>query len=941
MNMVARLWKRIGLGNSAGLGLLTLGLHLSLGAGFSVLAEESGSAEQQAANRLAQEASKRKVLREEIQTQVQSRLQSGKALFKAFEYEASRAEFERAFHLDRGNVEAKKWLIRVNDILGHRQDRIKASVQQLYGEQKVAIQERLIELDNRIDWAQRFSTQAEQDPELSLADRIRRYEQSLQHFERANEIIKWMPPNINVEEQHHLVVRRIREIRKAIKATQVELEENDKTRAQQLADARRDAERQFVHKRLSVLIDQAKALFEIGEYGQAELLAGKILEEDPTNAEATAIETTARDRKHLRARKWIEEETIDQRLRNVEYADKIAIPHQEYLIYPTNWNEIAKRTGESARRTVVSPWKQEILKKLARRVSFEFVDTPLEEALTFLNSLSKVNIILDPKVSAEGAGKIPINLKVSEMDMRTALKWILRLAQLEFDLRNQAVFITKKSELAANVELEIYDVRDLTATITDFPGPRIELGVAAQGAPVNPFAANQATTQLAAPDLAQLIQERLLAADFADPATSIEEQGGKLVVMQRPEVHSKIREILKSFRETQTVQVLTQVKFIDVLEGFLEQIGVHFQGLDQVPGDPGIPFARVDPLQQPSKYGLFPIGGGPGLTQGLPSDVLPSPAFQFQDSVDPQTGIFRPPFHFDFGPPSGNPEPRTILLLRPRIDSNFPNRGQATFGPANAPAGFRRQWYEKWFGSPVLAQAFTQNFVSNLGNSGPLGASLTGQNLGEQGGIFQFRFFQSWQASAVLHAVRKDQNSDTLLAPKLMQFNNQRSHIMVAQQRSYIADYDVSGAVFDPVIRSFLVGVVLDVKPTVSHDRKYITLDMRPGTATELTAPQIIFITNGLNVNAPLGNINLPIELPNIELRAINTTVTVPDNGTLLMSGLINDRRIDSKSGIPLLSDLPIIGRLFSTNNKQRERRNLLVLVNARVILFDEEEAKL
>ncbi len=37
-----------------------------------------------------------------------------------------------------------------------------------------------------------------------------------------------------------------------------------------------------------------------------------------------------------------------------------------------------------------------------------------------------------------------------------------------------------------------------------------------------------------------------------------------------------------------------------------------------------------------------------------------------------------------------------------------------------------------------------------------------------------------------------------------------RNHIMIARQRSYIADYDVSGAVFDPVIRSFLVGVVLD-----------------------------------------------------------------------------------------------------------------------------------
>ena len=180
-----------------------------------------------------------------------------------------------------------------------------------------------------------------------------------------------------------------------------------------------------------------------------------------------------------------------------------------------------------------------------------------------------------------------------------------------------------------------------------------------------------------------------------------------------------------------------------------------------------------------------------------------------------------------------------------------------------------------------------------------------------------------------------------MLAPKLMQFNNQRSHVMVAQQRSYIKDYDVSGAVYDPVIGSFLTGVVLEVKPTVSNDKRYITLELRPGTAVELTPPLIVFITNSGNIAVGGGSINLPIELPNLELRSVNSTVTIPDGGTMLFSGLINDQKIDQKSGIPLLSDLPLIGRFFSTNNKERLRRNLLILVNSRIVLFDEEEANL
>ncbi|GMV80094.1 MAG: hypothetical protein AMXMBFR7_12780 [Planctomycetota bacterium] len=892
---------------------------------------------------LDQAEAAQKRLREEIQTQAESHFQAGKRLYENFEYDGARAELERAVSLDRGHADAKKLLIQVNDVLGHRQDRVRSAVERLHGASKIAIQERLVELDNQIDWGNRFVRQATDDVELTTADRIRRLEQALQAYERARELVKWMPPDVDVEEQHNLVVRQIRESRRSIEELKVQLHEQDREVSARLAEARKAEERRLQQRKVDVMLDQARALFERGEYAKAEGMASKILETDPTNAEAHAIEATARDRKHIKRRTWIEEEQTHQFALQQNRVDRMMIPHSDYLIYPENWAEIAQRTSDSGKARAEEPWKEEVRKKLARRVSFEFVDTPLEEALAFLNSLTKVNIILDPRVAAENAGKLPITLRVADMDMQTALKWILRLAELDYDLRNQAVFITKKQNLSANVELEIYDVRDLTTTVTDFPGPRIEMGVQAQGgAPVNPFAGPAAaTTTLGAPDLAQLIQERLLAADFADPATSIQESGGKLVVMQRPEVHEKIRQLLRSFRETQTVQVLTQVRFIDVSEGFLEMIGVHFTGLDAPPGDPGIPFARVDPLNQPSKYGLFPIGGGPGLTPPLPGDVLPSPAFQFQDSVDPATGLFRPPFHFDVGPPSSNPGPRQPLLLRPRLDSNFPVRGNATFGPANAPAGIRRQWYEKAFGSPTLVQGIIQNFVNTLGGAGPLGAALTAQPFGNQGAIFQFRFFHSFQASAVVHALRKDQNADQLLAPKLMQFNNQRAHIMVAQQRSYIADYDVSGAVFDPVIRAFLIGVVLDVKPTVSHDRKYITLDVRPGTAVELTPPQILFISNGLDVNNPLGNINLPIELPNIELRSINTTVTVPDNGTLLFSGLINDRKIDSKSGIPFLSDLPIVGRLFSNNLKHRERRNLLVLVNARVVLFDEEEEKL
>lgn len=896
----------------------------------------------EAARLLEKQAQDDKKLREEIQTQANSHFESAKALYAAFDYEGARQELELAVRLDPNHEEARKLLMKVNDVLNVRRDRVRAAASQLYGETKVAVQEKLVELDNRIDWGKKFIHEAQTDTELSMTDRIRKYEQALNAFERAKELLKWMPVEVQTDEQSNEVNRLVSETRKAIAAARSRLQEVDREEAVRLAEEQRANERKYQEKKIHMMVDQANALYETGKYDDAMALAGKILEADPTNAEANTIIAVSRDRYHAKKQAWLDEEYKEQFTLNRERAERMNIPHTDYLIYPDNWHEIAQRSaqGEGARRPE-EPWKQEIRKKLSRHVSFEFVDTPLEEAIQFLNSLTKVNIILDPKIAAEGANKTPITLRVQDMEMDLALKWILRLAELEYDLRNQAVFITKKANLAANVELEIYDIRDLTTAVTDFPGPRIDVGLASGtggqgGGVVNPFDTTAAAPTVAPADLQVLIKEKLLPAEFADPTTSIEEQNGKLIVMQRPEIHDRIRQLLRSFRETQTVQVLTQVRFVDVTDGFLEKIGVHFTGLDSAPGERGLPNAQFfgGAQNQPSKFGLFPNGGGAGLVPPLPSDVQSSPNFQFSQF------IARPPFHQDFGAPSGNPGPAPITILRPRLDPNFPNRSNATTGPANAPVGIRRQWWEQIFGSPVLTQGLTQNLLRLDPLSSALGTSMV--NNPGQGLMMQFRFLQSVQTSAVLQAVRKDQTADQLLAPKIMQFNNQRSHILVAQQRSYIKDYDVSGAVFDPVISSFLIGVVLEVKPTVSSDKRYITLDVRPGTAVELTPPQIVFITNaGLDVNIGGGNINLPIELPNLELRSISTTVTVPDNGTMLFSGLISDRKIDAKSGVPLLSDLPIVGRFFSTNNKERVRRNLLVLINARVVLFDEEEAKL
>jgi hypothetical protein len=54
----------------------------------------------------------------------------------------------------------------------------------------------------------------------------------------------------------------------------------------------------------------------------------------------------------------------------------------------------------------------QMIRSLGRRVSFEFIDTPLQEALCFLNSLAKVNLILDPRVTVRGIHNINFKFQI-------------------------------------------------------------------------------------------------------------------------------------------------------------------------------------------------------------------------------------------------------------------------------------------------------------------------------------------------------------------------------------------------------------------------------------------------------------------------------------------------------------------------------------------------
>ena len=82
------------------------------------------------------------------------------------------------------------------------------------------------------------------------------------------------------------------------------------------------------------------------------------------------------------------------------------------------------------------------------------------------------------------------------------------------------------------------------------------------------------------------------------------------------------------------------------------------------------------------------------------------------------------------------------------------------------------------------------------------------------------------------------------------------------------------------------------------------------------------------------------ILFPETEISRVETRVSVPDGGTLLLGGQKLTSEVEKESGVPIVSKIPIIGRLFRNRSVVKDSKILLVLVKPTIILQEEVEAE-
>jgi type II secretory pathway component GspD/PulD (secretin) len=154
---------------------------------------------------------------------------------------------------------------------------------------------------------------------------------------------------------------------------------------------------------------------------------------------------------------------------------------------------------------------------------------------------------------------------------------------------------------------------------------------------------------------------------------------------------------------------------------------------------------------------------------------------------------------------------------------------------------------------------------------------------------------------------------------------------------------------FIPNNAPFPLGVFLTIQPVVSADRRFVRMNLNPSMNNltdanvplfpiQIPVPQIF--AGGAAGPGQAGLFQIFLQQPKFSTIQVQTTVSVPDGGTVLLGGLKTLSEGRSEFGPPILSKIPYLNRLFKNVGYGKEAQSLMIMVTPRIIINEEEELR-
>jgi general secretion pathway protein D len=670
----------------------------------------------------------------------------------------------------------------------------------------------------------------------------------------------------------------------------------------------------------------AEGYFNLGKYDEAKNEYNNVLRVDSYNSAARrGLERIASAKSDYYRAAY--DQTRAELLSQVDAAWELSVPAEAPVVDQTSFGSDAVSSG-------VAYITEKLKRIIIPRIDFE--DTTVEEAIDFLRlraaeldtteldpARKGVNFVIrrpsaataaagDAGLPAGGAEGLPLaasdpgTLRVRELRIRNvplavALKYICDQTKLRTKVDDFAVTLVPLTEGGEDTFTRTFRVPPDFNTALDSSGG----GDGGGGAAADPFAETKtgAATLTARKPILELLKGAGIV--FGDGSSATLSNSGVLLVTNTPTELDKVEQLVQTISSTKPKQVKITTKFVEISQENNEELG-----FDWIVG----PFGSGD---------VFGAGGTAGN----------QPARTGNDFTGP-------------GIPG-------VPLLGENDVSNI-----VTNGNRSGDTALNRNSIDAILNNPSR--------TAQQSNVAPGIMSMTG-------------LFSDGEVKMIMRGLSQKKGTDLMTAPSVTAKSGQKATIEIIREFIYPTEYEPpeipnsvgggnnpgdgggGGGGTIPVtpatptaFETRNTGVTLEIEPTIGEND--FVIDLR-------FVPEIVefegFINYGSPIQTsvetgaiaaffdPIREIFIPaipgkpstvtltenrIEMPVFSVRRVNTALTIYDGYTVAVGGLMREDVQNVEDKVPILGDIPIIGRLFQSKGENRIKSNLIIFVTAQII---------
>lgn len=569
-----------------------------------------------------------------------------------------------------------------------------------------------------------------------------------------------------------------------------------------------------------------------------------------------------------------------------------------------------------------------------------FQGATIDEAIEFLRVKSRdldtftdasgvkgVNIILR---QGDAPSNASITLDLKDVPMSEALRYVTELAQMKYKVEAHAVLVVPLSEDASQQYTRSYRVPpDFLAIGGGDAG-----AAAAPAAPADPFAgnananANAGASLIARRNAKQILEGQGITFPEGSSA-SFNAATSQLIVRNTQPNLDLVEAFVDAITKNAPKMVVITSKFVEVTQKNTEELG-------------------FDWLLGSATLNKFAIGGGNAGS----GNSYSAANYPFQGN------IIIPPYIINNTPVF--PQQIVNAALGGPLPSGV-TPPYTPYGAGPISSGLRTGTY-----------AINNNSIDNLLTNGS-----TTTNYAQAPGIFSAAgIFSDPQFQTVIRGLSQKKGVDLMSAPSVTTKGGTRATMEVTREFIYPTEFDppqlpqgntgggiaiggggnqIATPTTPTAFEMRQTGVRLEVDATVGPDGNAIDLVLIPEVVefdgfvnygSPILSPsssafqQVTFSTGANQTNTAYIPVAQPervitpniINQPIFSVRRVSTGVSIWDGQTVALGGLIREDVQDVQDKIPILGDLPFIGRAFRSESEQHYKRNLMIFVTAHLI---------